>query len=347
MSFVKAFLVVVAYLPFAVSLTGVCTLAQQGTGSRLLQTPERRVVFERSPATDMPVAHLDKSYLVSRILETTAPDTPNVWIYDHNGIKVAQAAIWIPEATHLLLTNAAVTSGGDIVVTGIAEQKDLTQAFFIALTDKTGKVLHLIRTNPFIPMNMCTAPDGTVWTAGGVRSQSKTERDAGSVIRHFDFSKGLIESYLAQSTFGSRSSPAGYSGSRREVYFACNANYVVLYSGVADQFVELTTSDHSTRRWVLDRSGYDLPLYGFALTENGDVYTVLRDVGSQSATDGLYHLEKNDSAATVHWMPVGNANVNEPSIDSFGYLYGADGELLVFCNNHDGRTLYWASTVVR
>lgn len=268
---------------------------------------------------------------------------PNVWLYDSSGNEVSQAAIWIPGAVRVILSHAAVSTDGRLVVTGSAEQKDSTQAFFIALVDRGGKVLKVIQTNPFVPMQLCASPDGTVWTAGGVRSETREVREAGEVLRHFDFDRGLLESYLPQSSFGSRFSAAGNAGEHREVYFGCNAERVVLYSGTANQFVELTLSDHSIRRWTIDRSLYDLPLHGFALTISGDVYAGLRDQANPSTSDWIYYLQRDDVAGAVRWIPVESSDPEGHPIGSFGYLFGADGESLVYCRGDAGRVLYWVT----
>lgn len=305
----------------------------------------RSVVMTEPFMPDLPMPIWDKGYLVSRRLMTKVAGTPNVWLYNAKGDLVREGAIWFPDSTRVILSHAAVTSDGRIVVSGFAEHGTSIQAFFIAWTNKSGTVTKAIRTNPYVPMQLCVAPDGTAWTAGGIRSDSQKDRNAANVLRHFDPTRGLIESYLSQSTLGSRE-PAGSAGPEREVYFACDARRVVFYSGVSNQYVELMIPNHEIRRWNIEKTIHDFSLEGLALTASGEVYPSLHSQGNPSVKEGLYHLQRDNSPMAVRWVREEVMSPTSNALKPFGYLHGADGDLLVHSVSQDGnRILYWSPTL--
>lgn len=318
--------------------------AQQAQPSaRLLSAPERRVPVGAAFHDGMVIPHWEHGYLVVLQHETDKAGTPNVWFYDASGSQVRQATVWMPGAARVIITRASVAPDGDPVVAGFAYDSASAQAFFIARTDDTGKVVQTIQTNPYIPQQLCVAQDGTVWTAGGVRSTDAQVRNSGDIFRHYDFNRGLLGSYVPRSAFHSRLQPAMTGGPGREAYFACDADKLVLYSGMANVYVEINFSDASIRQWKVDRSTTSLPIWGFALTDSGDLYGSLFDLGSPSGGDGLYYLQHDDAVGTVAWTHVGVVAAGSSAMANFGPLFGAEGDMLVYAGKDDASTLYWAT----
>lgn len=245
------------------------------TSGTTLSPPQRTVVFSGPFSPNMSLPHWSVGYLVSRELESTGPEVPNIRLYNREGSMAREAAIWIPGSIRIILSNAEVTQDGRAVATGFAEQKDSTQAFVIALTDRSGKVARVVRTNPFVPERICLSADGTAWTAGGVRTDDLKARSDAEVLRHFDFSRGLLEAYIPQSLFETKRDAAGNLGPGKEAFLGCTSQQVILYSGSSNRYVEFSISDHSVKRWKIDRSNVDLPLNGFALTASGELYSSL------------------------------------------------------------------------
>ena len=309
----------------------------------MLLAPGHTAIFSGPFSESMSLPSWTNGYLLSRQLESAGSQTPNVILYDAQGAKIREVAVWIPGSVGVILSSAVVAPGGGVVAIGIAEGSDAKQAFFVARIDGAGNLARVIRTNPYVPIQVCAEADGTVWTAGGVRSEDPKAYDDAEVFRHFDFDRGLIEAYVPHSSFGTKRSVAGTHGARKEAIFGCSSDRVVLYSGVSNQYVELTTSDHSVRRWKIDRSFHDLPLNGFALTSSGELYSSLADLEKPSSADGLYYLEHDDSAGTVRWSPIASGDPQALPMADFDYLFGADGESLVYSRRDSGLSkLHWS-----
>src|SRR2546429_4848035 len=145
--------------------------------------------------------HWDTGYLLSRLVETYKAGEPNIRLYDRSGKKVREARIWFPESPRVVISSATVTSDGRIIAAGNAQKSDGAAAPFIALTDLTGKVTNVIQTYGFVTCNICRAPDGTIWSFGGTGYDTHSEPNPGDTLRHFDFQKGQIGSYLPRSSF--------------------------------------------------------------------------------------------------------------------------------------------------
>lgn len=60
---------------------------------------------------------------------------------------------------------------------------------------------------PHAPLNVCQTPDGTIWSFGTPGYNDQSEPLPGNTLRHYDFQKGELGSYLARSTFPRRPSP--------------------------------------------------------------------------------------------------------------------------------------------
>jgi len=304
----------------------------QSSPPRTLTTPQRRIVFDSAPfSVGSVVSYWDKGYLISIVPETTSPTSTNVTLYDANGHKARESAVWFPEAETVFILSAAVTIEGNVLASGTAVKHDGTRAYFIATADGSGRVTAAIQTNPFFPRSVCVAADGTIWSFGDLgRNQDRTMVE-GDILRQFDFAKGLVSSYLPRSTFGSgRGSPAVGSGERREVYLRCSGNRIVIYSGSFDQYIDFDVKSRSMERFRIDRSAVDLPLRGLALTAAGDVYGHLEDYSKPNGPQGLFSLELDRNNGTVRWRPIPRASGPKTQRGVVSGLWGADGDSLVY-----------------
>ena len=153
----------------------------------------KRVVFDKGAffGTSMPLPKWDNGFLISWEIETFQAGTPNVRLYDSSGNQVRTASIWFPDAARVLVYSATATPDGRIIAGGSAEKQDGTAAAFIVRTDLGGKITDVIQTKGFGPLNVCQAPDGTVWSFGGTGFEyHSSQRKPGDTLRHFDFDKG-------------------------------------------------------------------------------------------------------------------------------------------------------------
>jgi hypothetical protein len=314
--------------------------AQEGqvTVSKSLSDSLRRVVFDRgaffSNSAAMP--SWNNGYLASREVETFQAGTSNVRLYDQSGQLVREAGIWFPGSLRVLILSATATPDGRIIAAGEAQKRDGSSAPFIALTDLAGKVTNIIQTTGFVPANMCQAPDGTVWSFGGVGFDDRSHPKQGDTLRHFDFQKGQIGSYLPRSTFPDRLHPApDVAASIR-----CSASGVKAYSRSAKAYIEMDYGDTKPRVYHAEAPA-NLRLAGFTTVGTNEVYAYFYHAGS----GGLYYLATDASTQTAEWFPVkGTIGTHtEPGVVTG--LWGSDGDKLLVSragDNAGDTAVHWA-----
>jgi hypothetical protein len=303
----------------------------------------KRVMFDGSTmGRGIRIPYWQKGYLVSSKTEVWSADEWAVELYDSRGVQVREAKIWFPNSTRVGINGAAVTPDGRIVIAGNANQSDGTRAFFIAVTGDDGKFAQVIRTNPYLAAHVCVAPDGSIWAFGddvdsGRDSQSPT-------LRHFDIAKGQVAALLPRSTFSTRHSPAAPLGEGRSVAFACSQDRVVVYPEAAGEFIEVDFATQTVHRWKLDRSYNDLPLYGsyLAITTSGDVCGKLGPISNVTAPRGLFCLERLGDTGQARWLPVEGHQYDSWDTSIIGWVYGADGDALVYSKKGDRPAVEWA-----
>jgi len=264
---------------------------------------------------------------------------PNIRLFGESGQKVREAAIWFPESQRVVIRSAAVTSDGRIIAAGFTEKADGTAANFIALTDLSGKMTNVIQTKGYAPSNICQAPDGTVWTFGGTGYDRETGPNPGDTLRHFDFQKGQVASYLPRSTFPRLPMPDVPADTR------CLADKVVVYSEGAQEYIEMKYRDDTPHLYHA-KAPSGLWLTGFAVTAGGDVYGYFYPSGK----GGLYCLSFNEAAKTVRWLPVEGTVGPLTKPGAISGLWGSDGDHLVMGRSGDSAgdyALHWAAPVNR
>jgi hypothetical protein len=284
----------------------------------------------------------DKGYLVSREIELFQEGVPNVKLYDKSGQKVRESSIWFPGAQRVIISSAAVTPDGRIIASGDAEKADGTTATFIALTNLAGKVTQVIQTKGYYPSHVCEAPDGTVWSFGGTGYDEQTYRpNPGDTLRHFDFHKGQIASYLPRSLFPDRPAPD------KPGFIRCSKNEVVAYSPSTQEFIEIDYGGVSLRTYRAE-SPSGLSLVGFASNESKSVYAYFSRLSKADEVEGLYYLSFNELGKTVHWTPLEGAVGLRTKPGAVIDLWGTDGDSLVISRSEDtiGRlAIHWATLI--
>lgn len=299
----------------------------------------RRVVFAPrfGPTAKMP--RWDNGYLVSVDIETFQAGTENVRLYDGSGNQ-AVASIWFPGAVRVLLYSATATRDGRIIAGGTTEKLDGTAASFIAMTDPAGKVTSVIQTVGFGPMNLCQAPDGTVWSFGGTGFDDKSSRPKpGNTLRHFDFQKGEVASYLARSLFPNLPRPETLAAIR------CFADEVVAYSSNAHVYIQMKYASDAPEAYHTEEP-VDLRFISFAATGSRKIYGHF----SKADKGGLYYLAFDETSKTAQWLPVTGAAGVLTTPGVITQLYGADGDKLVVSRAEDpigASALHWVPVVDR
>jgi hypothetical protein len=326
---------------FVLSITSQVSLraqdAQPGVHPKALSDSTRRILFDSEAFFGRSAAmpQWDNGYLVSRAVETSEAGIPNVRLYDQSGGQVREAAIWFPGSQRVLIYSATATSDGRIMAAGAAVKSDGAAAPFIALTDLSGKMTDIMHTNGFAPANICQAPDGTIWSFGGTGYNERSEPKPGNTLRHFDFQKGEVSSYLPRSTFPK------HPGPEMSAYIRCSAGEVVAYSPRAQEYIEMKYGADAPHVYHAEAPS-GLRLGGFAVTGSKMIYGYFSLLGR----GGLYHLSFDEAAKTVTWLPVEGTVGPYTKPGVITGLWGSDGDKLLVNRAEDRAgvaALHWAT----
>jgi hypothetical protein len=317
--------------------------AKPGVHSEALSDSARRVVFDRGAffgeSTAMPT--WENGYLVGREIESFQSSVPNVRLYDESGKHVREAAIWFPGSLRVVIYSATATPDGRIIAAGKAEKSDGIAAPFIALTDLAGKVTDVIQTTGFIPAHICQAPDGTVWSFGGTGYDERSHPKPGDTLRHFDFQKGEIGSYLARSAFPKPLHP----GPEVHASIRCSTSEVVAYSHSAQAYVEMKYGDGAPHVYHAEAPS-GLRLGGITATGSKKVYGFF----SSGGTGGLYYLSFDKANSTANWLPVKGAVGAYTKLGVVTGLWGSDGDKLLVSQAEDTAgvaAIHWTTPVIQ
>lgn len=314
-------------------------------GVKLSET-RQRIVFDSSFMTGPSTAsaHWDSGFLVSREIETFLPGEPNVRLYDKSGTKVRSAAIWFDGAHRVMIRAATPTSDGRIVASGIADKSDGTAAPFIALTDLSGKVTDVVRTDGFYPTNICVAPDNTVWSFGGTGYDEIKGANPGDVLRHFDFKKGQIGAFIPRSTYARLPMPD------ERVFTRCSSDRAALYAPEVHEYIEMEYMGTSPRRYRADAPP-NLKVDGFAFLGPKRAFAHFANhLKTNDPTEGLYVLLFDEAAKAARWLPVEGAVGAPTEPATVRRLWGADNQELVVSRADDPAgvvAIHWVSPVDR
>lgn len=338
------------FLPIWLGLFALCAIfsaglraqdAQPSTSrGKALSPSARRVVFAPAYGPSAKMPHWENGYLVTVDIETFQAGIPNVRLYDASGNQAVAASIWFPRAVRVLLYSAAATRDGRIIAGGTTEKLDGTAASFIAMTDSAGKITNVIQTVGFGPLNICQAPDGTVWSFGGTGFDEHTRLPKpGNTLRHFDFQKGEVASYLARSLFPNYPRPETTAG------IGCAADEMVAYSPNAHVYIQMKyTSDAPEVYHTEEPVG--LRFIGLAATGSKKIYAYFSKPGNR----GLYYLEFDETSRKAQWVPVTGAVGSPTTPGVITQLWGADGDKLVVSQAEDPigvSALHWVLVVDR
>ncbi len=257
---------------------GQVRLSAQESSTTTLTRSDAHVIFDQTAffGPETPLPRWANGYLVSWTVETFAPDSPNVRLYDKTGTMVRSATVWFPGSTRVALTSATTGPHGQIVASGEADRSDGARPRFIAFVDAAGKMT-AIQTGDFDADEVCAAPDGTIWSLGDTGWDSRAHHPKpGETFRHFDMQRGQIGAYVPRSTFPDR--PAPYELS----YIRCGAAEVAAYSPTG-VFIEMSYGSNAPRVYKASMpTGYLLA--GFAIQDPTRVFGLLQNTSTTILT---------------------------------------------------------------
>jgi hypothetical protein len=287
----------------------------------------------------------DKGYLVSwgSIGSHEAnPAEPAVALYDRDGHLAREAIVWFKDASRVTILDAAVNRAGNLVVAGESTSQAGVIAHFIASVGNDGRLSQVIRTTPFLPIYLCAAEDGTVWSYGIDRDEEGRGVEQSLRLRQYSFDKGQLRAMLDVSTLNASGWTLTQGRYPGEISLRCNSQKVGLYNGRSGEWVEFDFAADKLKVAKVEPlpSPQAMRITGFALTEAGDVLVSLHDRSGSPPRSGLFRLEF-DSTGLGSWIPVKNAVGPYLHGGPIERLLGADGPDLVYTRDLEG-TAYWS-----
>jgi hypothetical protein len=324
----------------AVTISAVLVSVQSASRAQTLASPTQRVLFDRSAffGDSTPVPNWSNGLLVSHETQTFEEDTANVRWYDRSGQQAGSASIWFPGAKRLGISEAVAAPDGTILVAGHSDKSmdpevNLTTSFsFLARIDGAGKILKVLPTPGYHPVNLCAAPDGTVWTYGNTGADANHRPINGDLLRHFDIEKGQLASFLPHTTFGRFPSPMSLTS------MSCGSDTLALYIPGPNGLVMMKYDAASPQVYSVS-ANREARFFGLA-SVGTDLYTASGHHGSY----GLYRLSKNDSALTAKWVAVSGTTGSADNPCVVQALWGVDSSSLVvgkLADPADLQALYW------
>lgn len=219
-------------------------------------------------------------------------------------------ALTIPDATEVHIRDVGHRSGEAFVLIGWAADRDKRIVNFLAFAYSDNRPTRVMRTDPYGPMKLAVAQDGSFWTYGSEQTTPGhlSDTDAG-MIRRFDASGNPIGSYLPQSSIDKKEDMrSGFTN------FAVASNRAGWYNGYARFYFEI--ADGNVHKYpAIPESACDLSAsprgaYGLALTDNGGVF-VSQWCGKLRQ---VYSLDR----ASKQWSPVSVPNGDYQLVGGYG-----------------------------
>jgi len=289
----------------------------------------------------------DKGYLVSWGSwgsGEASPNEPSVVLYDRDGHIAREGIVWFKDAYSVSITDVAINRSGNLVVSGGTENGAGVIANFIAFIGKDGRMSQVIRTTPFLPIHVCAAEDGTVWSYGFDRDDEGRRVESSLMLRQYSFEKGQLRAMADKATLNSPGWVLYDGRYLGEISLRCNSQKVSLYNGGSGELLEFDLLANKLN--VAKVNPLPQPkvmrILGFAMTDSGDIFVSLHDKSSNTPRTGLFRLAF-DSTGVGSWVPVTNTVAPHPKW-MIRNLLGADGTDLVYTRDVDG-IAYWSKFV--
>ena len=318
-----------------------------------ISAPLRSAAYPEAIYPDGIIPDWDRGYVIHYEIESnSSPDTPMVVMYDNTGKRIREGRIWPQGAGSVRVRRTAATREGALLAAGSAIMRDGSIQGYIVKTDLAGAAVKTLLTGSFSNEQICEAPDGTIWSLGKANLPDDGQEHDTNVVRHYQFDKGQLHSFLPESTVQApvRSKRPWFVpwGS----YLRCGKEKISLYLNFTREYVEIDTSSLELKRWKLDEAvlqGRDAD--GFAVTDDQRIYVSFRTSLSPGVPSvrGLYQIKTVPGNNVASLLPVaGTITTIErgklPPEGSFISLWGADGnQLVVWRMDGNGEFLSWVN----
>ena len=264
-------------------------------------------------------------------LVATEVETGTVVVHGPDGNLKVRAKVSLPNA-RTVVYSASISPDGKLIASGTSFRADGQVAPFLAWINDKGSVEQLVRPADFGAIAVCFAPDGSFWALGRSVDSAFREIPGHAILRRFSPKGELLQTALSIDSFPNRKDKDQHPATMS--YLTATPGGVALYSGVADEYIEISESSGEVRRWPgVQRLAEKVLVTGVAVTSSGATYLSTQE-SSQTKGDPstvVYRLNKQTGAWSRVDQRLPNAKV---------YLQGADGNDLVVRDSKAG-ALVW------
>lgn len=241
---------------------------------------------------------------------------PSFYTFDSSGNFLSKTIIRIPDALRIEIHDFDRGEDASIVFCALAFTAEGKRASFIGWVTPDGTQSRLVRTTPYMPFGISLAADGSVWTVGQTPALDKDGHSVGidlrgGVLRHFDSSGNLIQSFFPPAQF-LQSSPRLISG-----FLVAAADRLGWYSPASGKSVYVEMSfDGSDIRTYPGLSNDSSRVTALTITTSGDAFLTVNDAAA------IYHFDRQ----RAEWVAVPTPQA-APSLQ---VLLGSENNDLIF-----------------
>lgn len=270
----------------------------------------------------------------------TSTEESAVTAYDQSGAVTHQAYVWLEGAKAVSVSDASMNSSGQLVVSGGTMSQEGVIANFVGRIGKGGHLDQVVRTSPFLPVYICPADDGTVWSYGADRDKQLDTVAGSSLLRQFSFEKGQLRavdtSGLAPGWWKLLRGPRAPS-----VSLSCNSKTVMIYNDELHQLAEYDVGSGGLRIIEVAPWPENALITGTALTSSGDLFASYQFPKHVPPVNGLFKFTAGDNLGGK-WMVVGNT-LGAPGVgNSVSQIIGVDQDDLVYRRDLHGDDIFWS-----
>jgi hypothetical protein len=296
-------------LPLFACLGLSLTISGQGVQAVQVKSITLPVVF----GSMSPVGNWSGSAIIQ--VENPRSAAPIIRAFDRNGQKIGEFTLAIPGANLIKVHSGQFVRGSDgsFALAGHVYTADSRGTSFVAWISAGGTHQTVIRLSPYLVYSIAIAPDGTIWTVGGVEAASQRDYD---LLRRFDRTGKLLGSMIPNGSLKITDTKR-FVDAASESSLASSSTNVAWYSEAAGIYVLFALDGSEIARIATPNLGEKMTVHGLALCDDGRAYSGAKLRAPLDPTNALGVVQITGNSA--------------PVFTSLGHsvLYGCDGSSLV------------------
>jgi hypothetical protein len=286
-------------LPFLFLAATLCNTA--------FAVESREVYYQGFLVPQSIVPTFDKGYLLVYNFD-------KIDAYAPDGSPLYSVSAQVPNAKIANIQNAAADTDGTMAGAVGYYSTARTRGGGIVLFDRSGKQTRFFDTTPYLPTQVCFAPDHSIWTLGWQGPEASSQHHDYFILRNYSQDGQAIAAFLPRSSFEPEPVPVGPMTGLWQLRIV-NDRIGALFYGSSPlgpgqssrpmQWIEVDLKGKLLGRWEV---GAELSPEAF--TRSGALYT--------HSGDAVLMFDRSTKA----WRRVAGTPP--------GFLLGADGDSLVF-----------------